>query len=230
MAENAYYTLLTSLPHVDSLFNSRITPISRFQLDRRLSMLDTAAQQKLITIENLLHWDHLGDDVDEKLLIRQAERARSTLGSQALNDLIDWRLDMRTVVAALRRKHAGQQAPTESKWSYGTRYAYIRNHWNSGTLGLSGAFPWIAKVNDCLRHGECVALEKILLQAVWDHLNHMSMKHTHDFEAVVIYVLRWNLVARWTAYDTEKARIRFRSLIESSLGDFKHQLPSGDRS
>ena len=29
MAENAYYTLLTSLPHIDSLFDSKITPISR---------------------------------------------------------------------------------------------------------------------------------------------------------------------------------------------------------
>ena len=224
MAENAYYTLLTSLPHIDSLFHSRITPISRFQLDRRLSMLGTADQKRLVTIENLLHWDHLDDDVNEKILIRQAERTRAELGSQALKDLIDWRLDMRTVVAALRRKQAGQQAPAEAKWSYGSRYAYIRNHWNSPTLGLGSAFPWIPKVNECLRHGECVALEKILLQAVWDHLGQMSMKHSNDFEAVVIYVLRWNLVARWTAYDTDKARIRFRKLVDTSLGQFKDSL------
>ena len=230
MAENAYYTLLTSLPHIDSLFSSKITPISRFQLDKRLSMLSTADQHRLVTIENLLHWDHLGDDVDEAALIRQAERTRATLGSQALKDLVDWRLDMRTIIAALRKKHTGQQAPAAGKWSYGTRYEYIRNHWNSPTLGLGGAFPWIPKVNECLRTGECVALEKVLLQAVWEHLNHMAMKHRHDFEAVVIYVLRWNLVARWTAYDTDKARIRFRDLIENSLGDFKDQLPASDRS
>ena len=48
MAENAYYTLLTSLPHIDSLFNSKITPISRIQLDRRLSMLSTADRDTLV--------------------------------------------------------------------------------------------------------------------------------------------------------------------------------------
>ena len=228
MAENAYYTLLTSLPHIDSLFNSRITPISRFQLDKRLSMLSTADQQRLVKIESLLHWDQLDDEVEEKALIRQAERTRAELGSQALNDLIDWRLDMRTIVAALRRKHAGQPAPTEPKWSYGSRYEYIRNHWGSATLGLGSAFPWIPRVVECLRNGECIALEKILLQAVWDHLSHMAMKHSHDFEAVVIYVLRWNLVARWTAYDTDKARVRFRNLVESSLGEFRDQLPTGE--
>ena len=225
MADNAYFTLLTSLPHIDSLFSSQITPISRFQLDKRLSMLTSDDQKRLVTIENLLHWDHLGDDVDEKALIRQAERARATLGSQALRDLIDWRLDIRTVVAALRMKHAGQPAPSEAKWSYGSRYAYIRGHWSSPTLGLGGAFPWIPRVNEYLRTGKCVELEKVLLQAVWDHLDHMAMKHRNDFEAVVIYVLRWNLVARWTAYDTEKAHIRFQDLIKKSLGDFQHQLP-----
>ncbi len=226
MAENAYYTLLTSLPHIDSLFNSRMTPISRFQLDKRLSMLGTEDQRKLVVIENLLHWDHLGDDVDEKALILQADRIRSSLNNPALVELINWRQDMRTIVAALRRKHAGQSAPSEAKWSYGTRYQYIRSHWSSSTLGLGSAFPWIPKVSECLRNGECVALEKILLQATWDHLSHMSMKHTSDFAAVVIYVLRWNLVARWTAYDTERARIRFRDLVEKSLGAFKDQLPA----
>ena len=225
MAENAYYTLLTSLPHIDALFNSRITPISRFQLDRRLSMLSTADQEQLVLVENLLHWDHLDGDVVEEALIRQAEVARQKLNSQALRELTDWRLDMRTVVAALRRKHLGQTAPTQAKWSYGTRYPYMRSHWNSPTLGLSGAFPWISKVNECLRNGDCVTLEKTLLQAVWNHLQHLSMKHKFDFEGVVIYVLKWNLVARWTAYDTDKAHHRFRNLVDRSLGHFKDQLP-----
>ncbi len=225
MADNACYTLLTSLPHIDSLFNSRITPISRFQLDRRLSMLEMEDQERLVLIENLLHWDHLADDVNESALIRMAEKARDQLGSQTLRELVDWRLDMRTIVAALRRKHLGEAAPTTAKWSYGTRYEYIRSHWSSPTLGLGKAFPWINKVNECLRTGNCVELEKTLLQAVWDQLNRLATRHQFDFEAVVIYVLRWNLVARWTCYDTSKAQTRFRKLIDKSLGEFRDQLP-----
>lgn len=227
MAEHAYYTILTSLPHIDSLFHSKMTPISRFQLDKRLSMLSSEDQSKLVAIENLLHWDHMGDDIDEKALILQADRVRASLNSQPLSELINWRQDVRTIMAALRRKHAGLPAPTEPKWSFGTRYEYIRNHWGSSTLGLGAAFSWIPKANEYLRNGECIALEKLLMQATWNHLNQMSMKHTTDFTAVVIYVLRWNLVARWTSYDMDKARIRFRALVEDSLGSFRDQLPAG---
>ncbi len=225
MAENAYYTLLTSLPHIDSLFNSRITPISRFQLDRRLSMLPQADKDALISIENLLHWDHLDNDVEEERLIRLAEKCRQQIPGQDLRNLVDWRLDMRTVVAALRRRHQGDTAPAKPKWSYGSRYEYIRNHWNSPTLGLTGAFPWIPTVNECLRTHDHVTLEKTLLEAVWNHLNQLSTKHRFDFEAVVIYVLRWNLVSRWTSYDADKAESRFRQLVDISLGEFRDQLP-----
>ncbi|MCK5893478.1 MAG: DUF2764 family protein [Endozoicomonadaceae bacterium] len=217
MAESTCYTLLVSLPHIDALFSSQTTPISRFQLDRRLSMLETKDQERLVLIENLLHWDHLADDVNESALIRLAEKTREQLESQTLCELLDWSLDMRTIVAALRRKRQGEAAPTTTQWSYGIRYEYIRNHWNSPTLGLGHAFPWISNVVECLLTDNCIELEKNLLQAVWDQLNRLATRHQFDFEAVVIYVLRWNLVAGWSRCDTGKAEVRFRKLVDKGL-------------
>ena len=225
MAENAYYTLLTSLPHIDSLFNSKITPISRIQLDRRLSMLSASDREALLNVEQLIHWSHLGDEVDEEALINLAQRLLQTLKSPDLKELVSWRLDMRSVVAALRRKAKGGQAPTQTRWSFGARYAYIRRNWNSPTLGLQHAFPWIPTVIDCLSREDYLTLEKTLLEAVWHKLNELSQKHRADFEAVVIYLLRWNLVARWTANDGEEAIIRFNELTEMALGEFVNQLP-----
>lgn len=226
MAENAYYTLLTSLPHIDSLFDSKITPISRIQLDRRLSMLSAADRETLVKVEQLMHWSHLGDDVEEESLINLAQRLIQELDSPDLKALVNWRLDMRTVVAALRRKAQGTQAPTNSRWSFGSRYAYIRRNWSNPTLGLQHTFPWIPTVIDCLSREDYLTLEKTLLQAVWDKLNELNLKHSSDFEAVVIYLLRWNLVARWTANDGEEAIVRFKDLTELALGDFADQLPT----
>lgn len=225
MAENAYYTLLTSLPHIDSLFDSKITPISRIQLDRRLSMLSQNDRETLVLVEQLMHWSHLDDDVNEAALIKLAERLITDLPSPALRELVNWRLDVRTVVAALRRKMRGQQAPTNARWSYGTRYAYIRRNWGSPTLGLQSAFPWIPQALECLEKKDYLALEKILLAAVWHKLDEVSSHHSFDFEAVVTYLLRWNLVARWTTYNGEQAIDRFRNLTELALGDFAAQLP-----
>ena len=94
MADTAYYTLLTSLPHIDSLFNSKITPISRIQLDRRLTMLSTADQETLVKVEHLVHWSHLGDEIKEDYLINLSERLLQQLSSPDLIELVNWRLDM----------------------------------------------------------------------------------------------------------------------------------------
>ena len=225
MADNAYYTLLTSLPHIDSLFNSKITPISRIQLDRRLAMLPPYDQQMLVKVEQLVHWSHLGDEIKENYLINLAERLLPELHSKDLRDLVNWRLDMRTIAAALRRKARSVQAPTTARWSYGSRYAYIRRNWNNPTLGLQGAFPWIPTAVECLNKKDYLTLEKTVMQAVWDKLRELSARHSFDFEAVVIYVLRWNLVARWTTYNGENAAVRFNELTDQALGDFAHQLP-----
>ncbi|WP_299726161.1 DUF2764 family protein [uncultured Endozoicomonas sp.] len=225
MADNAYYTLLTSLPHIDSLFNSKITPISRIQLDRRLSMLSTADQETLVKVEQLVHWSHLGDDVKEEYLINLAERLLQQLDSTDLKELVNWRLDMRTIAAALRRKAQGIQAPTSARWSYGSRYAYIRRNWNHPTLGLQNAFPWIPTAVECLNKKDYLTLEKTVMEAVWNKLNELSARHRFDFEAVVIYLLRWNLVARWTSYNGDEAVVRFNDLTQQALGTFAHQLP-----
>ena len=226
MAENAYYTLLTSLPHIDSLFDSKITPISRIQLDRRLAMLPMADRETLVRVEQLIHWSHLGEDVKEEALINTAPRLTQELESKDLIDLVNWRLDMRTIVAALRRKSKGIQAPTTARWSYGSRYAYIRRNWNNPTLGLQHSFPWIPSVIECLSRQDYLQLEKTLLEAVWHKLNDLDNKHRFDFEAVVVYVLRWNLVARWTTYNGDEAIMRFRELTEMALGEFADKLPA----
>ena len=53
--------------------------------------------------------------------------------------------------------------------------------------------------------------------AAWDHLEQVSDGHYLDFEAVVIYVLRWDMIARWTTYDGEEAVRRFDELVEQAM-------------
>jgi hypothetical protein len=48
----------------------------------------------------------------------------------------------------------------------------------------------------------------------------MSEGHWFDFEAVVIYVLRWDLIARWIGQDGAAALRRFDGLVENGLGDY----------
>lgn len=225
MAENPYYTLLTSLPHINLLFDNRITPLSRYQLDKRLSMLSQGEQALLTSIESLLFWEYLGDDVDEKALIRLASKTVASIKSCSLRDFVNRGLDRRTMLAALRRKQKGESAPSGACWSYGTRYEYIRRSWNSPVLGLGGTFPRIHSIVEAMENDNPLDVEKIVLQCMWDGLDAMSAKHSFDFEAVVVYVMRWNLVQRWVSYDKERASQRFSELVERGLGEFLEHLP-----
>ena len=225
MSENPYYTLLTSLPHINSLFDNRITPLSRYQLDKRLSMLSQDEQALLTRVESLLFWEYLSEGVDERALIRLASQTVATIKSRSLRDFVNRGLDRRTMLAALRRKKSGEPAPSGACWSYGTRYEYIRRNWNSPVLGLGSTFPHVHAVVEAMENDNPLGVEKIILQCMWDSLDVMSAKHMFDFEAVVIYVMRWNLVQRWVSYDKERASQRFNELVERGLGEFLEHLP-----
>ena len=225
MAENPYYTLLTSLPYINSLFDNQITPLSRYQLDKRLSMLSQDDQLLLTRIESLLFWEYLGDDVDERSLIRFAEQTVSSVHSRSLRDFINYMLDSRTLIAAMRRKNAGEAMPSECRWSYGTRYEYIRRSWSSPVLGLGDTFPRMHRIAEAMDKDDPLEVERQVLLCMWDSLDTMSSRHSFDFEAVVVYVMRWNLVQRWVSYDKEKANQRFDALVDHGLGEFLEKLP-----
>ncbi|MCQ1057739.1 DUF2764 domain-containing protein [Photobacterium sp. ZSDE20] len=225
MSDKAYHGLLTSLPHIDSLFDSKITPISRYQLERRLSALSFDERKHLNMIEQIMHWDRTNNDADDAELIKFATWVRSEVKSQVLRELIDWRLDMRSVVAALRRKKAGEKAPAGARWSFGTRYEFIRRNWSAPYFNLHFTFPWLPDVARYMEHDQSLDVEKALLEAVWEQLDRISTKERFSFEAVVIYLLRWNLVSRWTTYNSEIAIERFDQLVESALGEFASELP-----
>ncbi len=217
MAENTYYTLLASLPHINSLFDSKITPISRIQLNRRLSMLNHDDRRMLLSIEELMHWSMLESTIDESHLIQRTARLFESLPSKELKELITWRLDMRTVIAALRRKKSGEQPPTIEQWSFGSRYPYIRRQWGHSTLGLKHSFPWIEEAGTLLQSNHHGELERLSLKIIWDYLNQFGLRNKSNYEAVVLYVLRWNLVARWTTYNAELALEKFNQLTANIL-------------
>jgi hypothetical protein len=79
--------------------------------------------------------------------------------------------------------------------------------------------PLVVDGRTLLESGDALALERLLLNAVWEHLDRASEGHYFDFEAVLIYSMRWDLVARWTAYRGEAAVTRFDEMVQDGLQD-----------
>lgn len=217
-----YAMLITSLPsHPKVLFAAKQTPISRLQLDRRLALLDPQDARDLPLIENVMHWDYITMDSTDEELIAQAQDTFKQLNNEFIQKLMFWRLELRTNVAALRRRQLGMPVPgRKEKWGYGRWIEKINKNWSEPGFGLERFFPWILKADQLIRDGNSMGLERLLLGLVWDNYGREVSGHYFDFEAVVVYVLRWHIIDRWSRYDGLAAKKRFDQLVGAGMGDF----------
>lgn len=223
-----YVMLMASLPPTGRLFEAGETPISRIRLEQRLTLLDEPDAATLRDIENVLRWDRLPMARTDSELLAAAEELLLRLRRPVLREVIEHRLELRTIVAALRRRQRGEGPPEPSQpWGWRGVADVIRRNWADQTFGLGGSRPWIADAGALLAKGDSMALERLLVTIVWTHLERLSRDHLFDFEAVVLYVLRWDLIHRRATADRDAAVARFDRMVQQGLGEFA-DLFAGD--
>ena len=215
-----YTLLLSSLPlQPANLFSTKILPISRIQLDKRLTLLDADDSEDLARIERLLHWPKMQESNDENV-VKTGMAELEQIRSQFLHDIVLWRLELRTILTALRRKHAGETAPpVESFFGFGNRLHLIRRNWQKPDFGLGQALPWLKQSQQLMADNQTLALDKLMLNLNWQYYARLSRGHYFDFPAVVLYVLRWDLIHRWVSYDQDRALLRFNELVCAAMAD-----------
>jgi hypothetical protein len=223
---NQYATLMTSLPYHPSLFAAKQTPLSRIRLRQRLQLMLTPEDaQQLELAANVLEWHRQPAEDSDSDIVKRAQGLVRQLDRPFLQDIVRERLDMRTLVTAMRRRHAGAAAPGERElWGYGRWVNHIRRNWGDPVFRLERVFRWGQEANRLLQQGDSLGLERLLLDTAWTDLNRHALGHYFDFAAVVIYSMRWSLIARWTGYDAEAAALRFDTLITGALQTQTEQL------
>jgi hypothetical protein len=216
-----YTMLMASLPRHGPLFGAKQTPLSRVKLEERLQVLEESDAAQLQQILKLLLWGHQPMGVSDVEIVRQANQQVPQVENDLLRGIVESRLELRTFVAALRRRHRGEPGPRASDvWGYGRWVKQIQRSWTDPGFGLQGAFPWLLEANRLLQQDDTVALERLLLGQAWDTLSRASEGHYFDFEAVVIYVLRWTIISRWTLYNSVVAAKRFDELVEAGMDEY----------
>jgi hypothetical protein len=219
-ASHRYAMLITSLPYHGALFGARRAPLSRIRLRQRQHLLDEADRACLRVVANLLEWSRHEMGRTDADLIALARTELPKLDNAFARDLVVWRLELRTVVAALRRRHRGEGAPSgRDLWGFGRWVGHIRRHWGEPQFRLERVYPWLAEGRSLLEAGAALGLERLLLNVVWEHLDRVAEGHYFDFEAVLVYSMRWDLVARWTAYAGDAAAARFGEMVREGLQD-----------
>ncbi|MDY6942946.1 MAG: DUF2764 family protein [Pseudomonadota bacterium] len=213
-----YYTLISSLPKLPPPFTGSRVPISRVKLDQRLNMLLPDDAATMADIQKIVQWHDLPMHRTDEKLVRQAKRLLQTLENSLIYEIVLWRLEVRTVMAALRRRRRGDRPPNMDKvWGCGRWNRHIVTHWQHPDFNLAGVFRWIPEANRMISEGDALGIEKMLLRLNWRLMGQLSVGHPFDFEAVVIYVLRWGVVARAATHDHNAARKRFGHMLEHAM-------------
>lgn len=217
-----YAMLMASLPpHPMSLWDKKNKPVSRLHLERRLTLLNEQDRQQLAEIEAVLHWSKINTEHSDSETLAEAENLIKTLERPLLQDVVVWRLELRTIMAAIRRRKLGKEAPAKNeRWGIGQVVPFIRRNWQTNDFSLSHRFSWVSTANTLLESEQTHELEKLILNLGWQYYASLGQSHYFDFEAVVIYVLRWNIVQRWVQCNEQEAMRQFETLVTTGLGDY----------
>ena len=129
------------------------------------------------------------------------------------------RLELATVLAALRRRRDGEAAAPAAPWGIGATVALIARRWSQPDFGLAHRMPWLPTARALLDQGESLALERLALTIAWEQLERLDRDSTYSLQNVIAYLLKWDVLERWLTMDPARAATRFDALLDQVLHD-----------
>ncbi|MDZ7749753.1 MAG: hypothetical protein U5K43_13860 [Halofilum sp. (in: g-proteobacteria)] len=213
-----YYAVAASLPSLPRFDRAKRLPITRRQLDARLAMLSDEDRGTADDLEHFLEWQHHPVEEDNLAILQAYEVLLEQTDNVALREMMIHRTNLRTIMAALRRRQGGHGPPGPGEiWGAGRWVRHVETNWSDPHLGLSAAQPWVTQAAELLAAGESLELERLLMGLVWDHLSRLTETRPFSLEHVLAYVFKWDILSRWLAYDVTAARDRLEELTSDAI-------------
>ena len=214
MSNQPYFTLLASLPPLPRFDQTERLPITRERLVQRLSMLTDRDAQLYEHAADFLAWQRQSATRTDEEMITNFKKMQEHMALSMLQSIFDFPIDQRTIMAALRRRFRGLSAPVaDEPWGVGRYVKHIERNWDQPNFKLNAIYPWIPKARTHLEAGETLALERLLKNTLWDHVDRSVPPYEFGFSAVLVYIIKWDILDRWLSYDIEDAKVRFDELV-----------------
>lgn len=208
-----YYWFVASLPHMPRSFEVERVPISRLRLQQRLKMLGEHDNSIVEQVQSFLLWDRQQPERSDDDVQREYERLMKSITNTLVRDIINHRMDVRTITCALRRRRLGLDPPT----AVGQYVEHIRKHWHHPDFRLPREHQWIPRVREALDASDSLLVERQLLSATWNRWVQLADEFYFSFETILLYLARWEIVDRWTRLDESSGRQKFDTLLTQTL-------------
>jgi hypothetical protein len=216
-----YYQLVASLPALPDFRQTRLLPLSRRRLEERLSLLHVEDLEELMRAERLISWHRQPVSRTTEEIVAMYDEVVAHNRTRELRNVVDFRMNMRTVMVALRLRRQGKAAPS-GRWGTGPYTRIIESRWAEAEFGLGAVFPWISEAQAFLDQGDAMELEKLIMGQSWKKLSQISDAHPFGFEQVFAFAYKWDILHRWLSYDAEMARDRFEALLLEVTSDHQN--------
>jgi len=220
-----YFTLIASLPALPHFASAERPPINRERLDQRLKMLEEDDRKVVDQAEGFIAWQRQPATRTDAEVVEYFARLESLNLPGSLRRTMRFRMDMRTIFAAMRRRARGNGRPPQP-WGAGAWVRTIERHWDHPDFQLQAVYPWLPEARQLLESGQSLQLEKMLMEEVWKQLNEISETHAFGLEEILAYLFKWDIVQRWTLNNEEAARSRIQALAEDALGSYAELFSS----
>jgi uncharacterized protein DUF2764 len=217
MRSNSYYMLISSLPALPTRFEVDRLPITLERLQTRLRMLEPEDAEEISRMLDVLKWSSQFTEARDTAVARRYSELMQGIANPLVREVLTASLDMRMIVAALRRRRQGEGPPTIG---IGQWLEHIRRHFNRPDFALGHVYSWLVPFDQLLERGDVLALYRRLLGQAWAYMTkRMQDYDTFSFEAVVLYVARWDIIRRWQQLQPERGRTVFEALVTEAMGE-----------
>ncbi len=212
-ASTNFYHLVASLPYMPRTFEVERLPISRIQLQQRLKLLSDPDRRVVDQIQEFLLWDRQRPERTDEEVEREYDRLVNSIKNPLVRDMINHRMDVRTINCALRRRRLGLEPPS----GVGQYVEHIRKNWRHPDFRLAREHPWIPRLHETLEAKQALDVERQLLAVTWNRWVKLAEEFYFSFETVLLYLARWEIVDRWTRLNRSAGEEKFDHLLMEVL-------------
>jgi hypothetical protein len=210
-----YYTLIASLPPLPQPFDSGPLPITRKTLRKRLDLMEDDNRQVVRELAKFFAWDRQTLDTTDAEVLQTHRRLLEEIANPFVGQIVRYRFEMRTIVAALRRKRDGE-GPLGG---FPPLDQLIRRNWDAPNFNLAGRYRWIVPFVSAMEKGKLVEAQHVLYTDLWTTWTRFGQQYHFTFESIMVYLARWEIVERWASQNADLGRERFEDLIQETLGE-----------
>lgn len=217
LVSNSYHMLISSLPPLPPRFDGERPLISIERLQGRLSMLEPDDAAEMNRLLDILRWIRQVAEVTDATFVKKFDELMQRITYPMVAEVAGFGMDLRTILTALRRRRHGLGPPVIAA---GAWLGHIQRHFNQPDFGLGSVFPWIPQFDRLLQQGELMDLHRGITELKWTYWKNRADNYYFSFEAVVLYIARWDIIREWRQLQAERGRVTFERLVTEVLSPY----------